>query len=43
MHSGMMDRILSMVFPYVDMMPVGWYRLRPVWGLSLLEISINDC
>ena len=39
----MLDRMLSMVFPYVEMMPVGWCGLSPVWGLSPVEISSNDC
>ena len=39
----MMDRMLSMVFTYVDMMPVGWCGMRPVWGLRPVDISSNDC
>ena len=49
MHSGILDRMLSMVFPCVEMTPVGWCRLIPVWGLSpvwglilVVEISSND-
>ena len=43
MHSGILDRMLSMVFPYVDMMPVGWCGLILVWGMILVVISSNDC
>ena len=44
MQSGMLDSMLSMVFPYVDMMPVGWCGMSLVWGLSLVaDISSNDC
>ena len=43
MHSIMLARMLSMVFPCVDMMPVGWCRLSLVWGMSpVVEISSND-
>ena len=43
MHSGMLDRMLSMVFLYVEMMLVGWCGLSPVWGLIPVDISSNDC
>ena len=44
MLSGMLARMLSIVFPCVDMMRVGWCGLSPLWGLSLVvEISSNDC
>ena len=43
MHLDMLDRMFSMVFQYVDMMPVGRCGLSPVWGLRLVEISSNDC
>ena len=43
MHSAMLDRMLSMVFPYVDMMLVCWCGLSPVWRMSPVEISSNDC
>ena len=42
-HSGMLDRMLSMQFPYVDMVPVCWCGLSLVWGLSPVVISSNDC
>ena len=43
MHSGMLERMLSMVFPYVDMVPVFWCGLSLVWGLRPVVISSNDC
>ena len=39
----MLDRMLSILIPYVDMMPVCWCRLSPVWELSSVVISSNDC
>ena len=43
MHSGMLDRMLSMVIPYVDMMPMCWCGMIPVWGMSPVVISSKDC
>ena len=44
MHSGILARMLSIVFPCVDMMRVVWRGLSRVWGLSpVVEISSNDC
>ena len=43
MHSGMLDRMLSMVFPYIDTVPVCWCGLSPVWGLSPVVINSNNC
>ena len=39
----MLEMMLSRVLPYVDMTPVWWCGLIPVWGISPVEISINDC
>ena len=39
----MLDRMLFMVFPYVDMRLVCWCGLSPGWGLIPVEISSNDC
>ena len=42
-YSGMLEMMLSIVLPYVDMMPVWWCGLSPVWGLSPVVISSNGC
>ena len=39
-HSGMLDRMLSMVLPYVDMVLVCWCGLSLVWGLSPVVIKL---
>ena len=38
----MLEMMLSIVFPYVDMMPVWWCGLSPVWGLIPVVISSNN-
>ena len=43
MHSGILEMMLSMVLLYVEMMQVRWCGLSPVWGISPVVISSNDC
>ena len=39
----MLEMMLSMALPYVDMNTVRWCGMSPVWGLIPVVISSNDC